>query len=1100
MSKREREVITHHIDDVVNNTNNSTTSVDNDVNNKKIITSDDENLFNNKKQEEFQLLKQVQNNKNNTLQLNQFISQFESLSLEENVENLKLNYEIITFNVGGKLFYIPLYLLDLINDNENSENKEHYLTLLYKNKYCNGLKVETDNNDNILIDRNPNHFENIINYLRVMHSFRNNEINIEILTSMKYENPRNYFNYLFDGLIKENLEKFMEFKKKELERLSKTKYGKTSREAFKLRNLIETNKNQNVTNDPRNDLLPTEIDVIDLINEKFIDDFILRNNFKIIGVCIEMLIQFKEECDFYGLDKLSEYLEKRINLMKNPFDEYIMSLQQEENEVIMNENNVSSIEKEVEKVASDNDMAISIINKLNDNKIELENNNETLQHYKILMNKQITFKIGQFKSITIDFTKLIKYSETKLFTFILYHYKQNKELYNNTEKQTNNIEIMIGGGLEVFYMLKYIKEQELNENDFNWISTNINSVKQAAIEFQFKEFEMYITHCFVPNKVLKKVIGEQNWRMKKEEDILRESFVTQRETKELNECSKSLLISVLENLQSFKSQMDIDVSKEKLLFNFEDFNNKYNQKHDPLVSPEIVTCKEEFEFNFKHFTKDILKNLNFSNVCIAGGGVLAPLLRLPPIQRLKERYFQINRFRKYRVQLDTTTDMLLDWYYFGRRNRFAISNSDIDLFLYDLTEEQAKEKIKEIVKTIRENCGNGDVVIIKSGVSISLQVPGHRTIQIILRIYKNISEILCGFDVDCCCFAFDGKKVFSTPRGRRSIIYRYNMIDIDRQSYTYEKRLYKYANRGFRIFIPNYNPLFIRREGLQNIKDEAFSLKQKRIPTPSYKNCRGLALLLLEERRHLKAYRQVRRFHSESAFINRLDDKLQENRNFQKNNFDNDSDYCDINFFNSRRNRNLPASILVNKVKNFINHFKNKIQEELNEKGKVINSRYDIKLMVELNNIDYILNDSTILPLTFVTVNPGRQDKIGSFHPHTKNFYEDAYLNYRELFERKLQDNNSKQSQQQQENGNLSIIPLYWVRNYYNNPFYWELVGEGYKDFMPHHTVDEIEKEYQQYLKGKIDGKETECCINFTNWRYYGKTEVLRELSFEYLV
>ncbi|KAL9650401.1 hypothetical protein ABK040_016468 [Willaertia magna] len=549
---------------------------------------------------------------------------------------------------------------------------------------------------------------------------------------------------------------------------------------------------------------------------------------------------------------------------------------------------------------------------------------------------------------------------------------------------------MIGGGLEVFYMLKYIKEQELNENDFNWISTNINSVKQATIKFQFKEFEMYITHCFVPNKVLKRMIGEQNWRMKQEEDILRECFVTQRETKELNECSKSLLISVLENLQSFKSQMDI-----------------------------------------------------------------APLLRLPPIQRLRERYFQTNRFRKFRPEYNATTDMLLDWYYFKRRNRFAISNSDIDLFLYDLTEEQAKEKIKEIVKTIRENCYNGDVVIIKSSVSISLQVPGYRTIQIILRIYKNISEILCGFDVDCCCFAFDGKKVLTTPRGRRSIIYH-----------------------------------------------ESFSLKQKRIPTPSYKNCRGLALLLLEERRHLKAYKQIRRFHSESTFINRLDDKLIENVNLQKNNFDNDSDYCNVNFFNSFKNRNLSAPILVNKVKNFINFFKNKIQGELNQTGKVINSKYDIKLMVELINIDYILNDSTILPLIFVTVNPGRQDKIGSFHPHTRNFYEDAYLNYRELFERKLQDYNkqSQQEQQQQENGNLSIIPLYWVRNYYSNPFYWELVGEEYKDFMPRCTVNEIEKEYQQYLKGEIDGKKTECCINFTNWRYYGKTEVLRELSFEYLV
>ncbi|KAL9650400.1 hypothetical protein ABK040_016467 [Willaertia magna] len=384
MSKREREVSKPQ-DDVI--------GFEDDVINKKAIAEN----------QEFQLLKQAQNNKNNTLQLNQFISQFESLSLKENVGNFKKKYEIITFNVGGKLFYIPLYLLDLNNFENDEDNKEqNYLTLLYKNRYCNGLKVETDNNDNILIDRNPNHFENIINYLRVMHSFRNNEINIETLTSMKYENPRNYFSYLDDGYIKNstNVEGFVEEKEEELRKLKETPKEELRKSTLglsfrvsRLKRLMNFNVYYKI-NDPRNDLLLTEMDVIDLINEKFIDDFILRNNFKIIGVCIVMFIQFKEECDFYGLDKLSEYLEKRINLMKNPFDEYVMSLQQEENDVVVNENKESSIKNNEEKVTSGNDVTISIINKLNDNKMELENNNESLQHYKILMNKQITFKIG----------------------------------------------------------------------------------------------------------------------------------------------------------------------------------------------------------------------------------------------------------------------------------------------------------------------------------------------------------------------------------------------------------------------------------------------------------------------------------------------------------------------------------------------------------------------------------------------------------------------------------------------------------------------------------------------------------------------------------
>lgn len=55
-------------------------------------------------------------------------------------------------------------------------------------------------------------------------------------------------------------------------------------------------------------------------------------------------------------------------------------------------------------------------------------------------------------------------------------------------------------------------------------------------------------------------------------------------------------------------------------------------------------------------------------------------------------------------------------------------------------------------------------------------------VQIILRLYKSISEILTGFDVDCACVAFDGQRVYANPRSIAAIATRTNLIDLSRRS------------------------------------------------------------------------------------------------------------------------------------------------------------------------------------------------------------------------------------------------------------------------------------------------------------------------------
>ncbi|PKC72506.1 hypothetical protein RhiirA1_313805, partial [Rhizophagus irregularis] len=119
----------------------------------------------------------------------------------------------------------------------------------------------------------------------------------------------------------------------------------------------------------------------------------------------------------------------------------------------------------------------------------------------------------------------------------------------------------------------------------------------------------------------------------------------------------------------------------------------------------------------------------------------------------------------------------------------------------------------------------------KHCVTILSQYP-YRHIQIILRLYNSPSEILTGFDVDCCCVGFDGKNVWALPRAHQAIIKQCNTVYLTRRSPSYEMRLVKYAERGFEIKVP--------------------SLDRSRIdPTiyeKSFEKLNGLARLLVLER------------------------------------------------------------------------------------------------------------------------------------------------------------------------------------------------------------------------------------------------------------
>ena len=183
---------------------------------------------------------------------------------------------------------------------------------------------------------------------------------------------------------------------------------------------------------------------------------------------------------------------------------------------------------------------------------------------------------------------------------------------------------------------------------------------------------------------------------------------------------------------------------------------------------------------------------------MAGSAALTPLLAVP------EEY--------------TGSKRALRQYY----HEILAPASDIDLFLYGIQDEtEAIAKLEAIETTVRDNllwettyvqlilhsnCRFADrghrqnsTIRTRNTITIVSQYP-NRHIQIVLRLYKSIAQILHGFDVDCSAVAYDGTHVWTSPRALVACITQCNEIDLSRRSPSYENRLSKYSHRGFEIY------------------------------------------------------------------------------------------------------------------------------------------------------------------------------------------------------------------------------------------------------------------------------------------------------------
>ena len=126
------------------------------------------------------------------------------------------------------------------------------------------------------------------------------------------------------------------------------------------------------------------------------------------------------------------------------------------------------------------------------------------------------------------------------------------------------------------------------------------------------------------------------------------------------------------------------------------------------------------------------------------------------------------------------------------------SCSDYDVFL--LTQD--KERALEIVNILFDRINSSKPAhILKTKNTITIYNINYE-VQIITKLYNNITEVLCNFDLDSCCVGYSNGELYGLPRFIRSLAYCGNILDPEKYSSSYFYRLKKYIKRGFSVYIP----------------------------------------------------------------------------------------------------------------------------------------------------------------------------------------------------------------------------------------------------------------------------------------------------------
>jgi hypothetical protein len=100
-------------------------------------------------------------------------------------------------------------------------------------------------------------------------------------------------------------------------------------------------------------------------------------------------------------------------------------------------------------------------------------------------------------------------------------------------------------------------------------------------------------------------------------------------------------------------------------------------------------------------------------------------------------------------------------------------SSDIDIYVYGLSADEATEKIRDIYKVFRSNLVNGSptpTLGVRNSKTITFYARYPlRRIQIVLKLAESPKDILLNFDLDICAMGWDGTELWMLPRAARAL-------------------------------------------------------------------------------------------------------------------------------------------------------------------------------------------------------------------------------------------------------------------------------------------------------------------------------------------
>jgi hypothetical protein len=171
-------------------------------------------------------------------------------------------------------------------------------------------------------------------------------------------------------------------------------------------------------------------------------------------------------------------------------------------------------------------------------------------------------------------------------------------------------------------------------------------------------------------------------------------------------------------------------------------------------------------------------------------------------------------------------------------SHYKIDASDIDLFIWGVSAEEANDRVKRIQQVVYNNDYKDSRFQTGSGIHTGNAITffnGYSAVQVVLRIYKSPAEIIHGFDIQASRVLImkngDEYKAWGTPSFFLSMKYSFVWTDPQRQSQTYPVRLFKYFEKGFTV-------------ALMGLDREKINMKIMKIP---HRSLKGMTLILRTE-------------------------------------------------------------------------------------------------------------------------------------------------------------------------------------------------------------------------------------------------------------